>query len=407
MLGIKSWTNSEPRALGPGLQKRENSPSRPQDRTIHINRPISTKLKDLGFRDSKNQAKYSVFSIFAQFSVIGLFLFVGLGLPQASVYAANGSYSSGSKAGKSVAIFVRSESQNSQTISLLEAATNVDPKKAMGGGDITMDDKAFSAEVGMSGTIADIQSSDHQGKVSIYVVRSGDTISQVAKMFGVSVETILWSNDLTRGASLREGQHLVILPIDGVQHTVKKGDTLRGIANKYKGDLEEIIEYNGMTVDQKLSIGDIVIIPGGKEVLTPTGVTTTSRSRTIASYPSHVGYYAHPIPTGHKTQGIHGYNGVDYGAPTGAPVYAAAGGTVIVSRFKAGSCGRTCFGGYGNYIVIEHPNGTQTLYGHLNAVYTSVGGRVEKGQWIGEVGNTGKSTGAHLHFEVRGAKNPF
>ena len=331
----------------------------------------------------------------------------GLGAPLDTVEARAFSYL-GSKTNKSVVLVVRSEAQNSQTISFLEAATNIDPKKAMGGGDINVvDDSAFISDVGPSGTIADIESSSHQGKVSLYVVRSGDTINHVAKMFGVTTETILWANDLTRGASLREGQHLVILPIDGVQHTVQRGETLRGIANKYKGDINEILEFNDMTAGQKLSIGDIVIIPNGKEGLTPSGNTTTSRSKTIAAYPSYSGYYAHPAPGGHKTQGTHGYNGVDYGAPTGTPVYAAAEGIVIVSRFKAGTCGRTCFGGYGNYIVIEHPNGTQTLYGHLNAVYTSVGGRVEKGQWIGEVGNTGKSTGAHLHFEVRGAKNPF
>lgn len=328
-------------------------------------------------------------------------------IPSASVHARAFSYLS-NKADKSVVLAVRVEAQNSQTISFLEAATNVDPKKAMGGGDIAIiDDSAFVSDAGPSGTIADIETSNNQGKVSLYIVRPGDTISQVAKMFNVTVETILWANDLTRGASLREGQHLVILPIDGVQHTVQKGDTLRGIANKYKGDLEEILEFNNMMADQKLSIGDIVIIPNGKEVIVSTSAKTTSRSKTISSYPSYAGYYTHPVPTGHKTQGIHGYNGVDYGAPTGTPVNAAAEGIVIVSRFKPGSCGRTCFGGYGNYIVIEHSNGTQTLYGHLSAVYTSVGGRVEKGQIIGEIGNTGKSTGPHLHFEVRGAKNPF
>lgn len=347
---------------------------------------------------------------FGGFTSIGLLLAVigfGLVTPLASVEARAFSYLS-SKADKPVVLAVRLEAQNSQTISFLESATNVDPKKAMGGGDIAIiDDSAFVSDAGPSGTIADIETSNHQGKVSLYVVRSGDTISQVAKMFGVTVETILWANDLKRGASLREGQHLVILPIDGVQHTVQRGDTLRGIANKYKGSLEEILEFNNMTADQKLSVGDIVIIPDGKEAITPAGSTATGRSKTIASYPTYAGYYAHPVPTGHKTQGIHGYNGVDYGAPAGTPVYAAAEGTVIVSRFKSGACGRTCFGGYGNYIVIEHPNGTQTLYGHLSAVYTSVGGRVEKGQWIGEVGSTGKSTGAHLHFEVRGARNPF
>lgn len=331
---------------------------------------------------------------------------VGIGTPVASVQARAFSYLGG-KSDKSVVLSVRSEAQNSQTIAFLEAANNVDPKKAMGGGDITVvDDSAFISDSGPSGTIADIESGDHQGKVSLYVARPGDTVAQVAKMFGVTTETILWANDLPRGTSLREGQYLVILPIDGVQHTVSKGDTLRSIANKYKGDIEEILEFNNMTADQKLSVGDVIIIPNGKEVAVPTS-GSTSRARTIASYPSYSGYYTHPVPAGHKTQGIHGYNGVDYGAPVGTPVYAAAEGTVIVSRFKAGSCGRTCFGGYGNYIVIEHPNGTQTLYGHLSAVYTAVGGRVDKGLMIGEVGNTGKSTGAHLHFEVRGAKNPF
>lgn len=278
----------------------------------------------------------------------------------------------------------------------------------MGGGDITVvDDSAFISDAGPSGTIADIESSDHQGKVSLYVVRPGDTITDVAKMFGVTVNTILWANDLTRGASLREGQHLVILPIDGIQHTVQKGETLRGIANKYKGDLNEILEFNDLTASQKLSVGDVVIIPNGKESLTPSGATVTSRSRIISAYPSYDGYYTHPVPAGHKTQDIHGYNGVDYGAPIGSPVYAAAEGTVIVSRFKPSSCGRSCFGGYGNYIVIEHPNGTQTLYGHLSSVYTQMGVHVDQGQWIGEVGSTGHSTGPHLHFEVRGARNPF
>lgn len=269
-----------------------------------------------------------------------------------------------------------------------------------------MDDKAISSEVGPSGTIADIESNSRQGKVSLYVVRSGDTIVQVAKMFGVAVNTILWANDLPRGASLRDGQHLVILPVDGVQHTVKKGDTVKSIAKKYSGDVDEILEFNDLVADQRLAIGDVVIIPNGKEVTAPTsGATIGSRPRPISAYPSYVGYYTHPVPMGHKTQGIHGYNGVDYGAPVGTPVYSAAEGTVIVSRFRTLS--DPWFGGYGNYIVIEHQNGTQTLYGHLSAVYVAVGARVDQGQSIGEVGNTGKSTGPHLHFEVRGAKNPF
>jgi len=291
----------------------------------------------------------------------------------------------------------------------LEAAVNVDPNPAKGGGDITViDDSALLPEVGPSGTIADIESSEHQGKISLYVVHRGDTLPQIAQMFGVSLNTILWANDLSRGATIREGQTIIILPVDGIQYVVKKGDTVEGIAKKYKANATEIFEFNNIESDSSIAIGDTILIPNGKQVTQEspkTVVVMSSRSRAIAKYPSYDGYYTHPVPLGHKTQGIHGYNAVDYGAPVGTPVYAAAEGTVIVSHFRPLS--DPWFGGYGNYIVIEHPNGTQTLYGHLSTVYVAEGSQVEQRQPIGEVGNTGHSTGPHLHFEVRGARNPF
>lgn len=333
---------------------------------------------------------------------------IGFSAPLTTAQA-RGFFYLGSKADKTAVVAVRTEAQNSQTIAFLEGAVNSDPNPAKGGGDITIvDDSAFISEVGPDGTILDVESNDHQGKVSLYIVRPGDTIEKIAKMFGVTVNTILWANDLPKGTSLRSGQNLIILPIDGVQHTVKKGETLKGLAKKYKGDLAEIVEFNDLDIDQPLSIGDVIIIPNGKEETTSTsGSTSGSRAKSNSSYPSYSGYYAHPVPGGHKTQGIHGYNGVDYGAPIGTSVYAAADGVVIVSKFRTSYCGRNCGGGYGNYIVVEHSNGTQTLYGHLSMVFVQVGARVSQNQLIGEVGNTGKSTGAHLHFEVRGAKNPF
>ena len=102
-----------------------------------------------------------------------------------------------------------------------------------------------------------------------------------------------------------------------------------------------------------------------------------------------------------KTQGLHGYNGVDIGAPNGTPIIAAAGGSVVVSRNSGWN------GGYGNYIVIKHENGTQTLYAHMSEIVVVSGQSIVQGQVVGSVGSTGKSTGSHLHFEVRGAKNPF
>lgn len=304
----------------------------------------------------------------------------------------------------------RVEPRNSQTIAFLEAAINVEPSPANGGGDITIvDDSALLPDTGPSGTIADIDIDERYGKVNLYVVRRGDTLPQIAKMFGVSANTILWANNLERGSVIRQGQSLIILPISGVQHVVKKGDTVLGLAKKYKGDAADIRDFNSLSVIATLVVGETIIIPDGEEASSPikakAGVSPSTAGR-FASYPSYKGYYTHPLPTMRlKTQGIHGYNGVDLAAPTGEAVVAAADGTVMVSRFR--TAGNPWFGGYGNYIVVEHENGTQTLYAHLHSVYVSVGARVSKGQTIGEVGSTGKSTGPHLHFEVRGAKNPF
>jgi len=353
-------------------------------------------------------AKYLYFSRQTSAWLLFLCLGLGLGVPVSLVQARAFSYLNGGSDTR-VSTHSYQDAQNSQTIAFLEGAVNFDPNPAKGGGDVTIvDDSALLSEVGPTGTIADIEATEHQGKISLYVVNNGDTLEKVAKMFGITVSTIRFANDLSAGSSLRVGQSLVILPIDGIQHTVKKGDTLNSLAKRYSGDIDEILEFNDLVSGQKLTIGDIVVIPNGKEAITPTksGVTV-ARSRPNNALPVYSGYYTHPVPLGHKTQGIHGYNGVDYGAPKGTPVYAAAEGVVVVSNFRATNCGRSCGGGYGNYIVIEHPNGTQTLYGHLSAVYTQVGTRLEKGQWIGEVGNTGRSTGSHLHFEVRGAKNPF
>lgn len=288
---------------------------------------------------------------------------------------------------------------NSQTIPLLQAVSAVDPKLARGGGDITIiDGTALLAESGPSGTLADIdESSAQNGEISIYVVKKGDTLSAVAKMFNVSTNTILWANDLQKGKALVEGQTLVILPISGVRHIVKKGDTLSSISKKYGGDLNEIMDFNSLEGNADLKIGMEITIPDGV-INEPAKQTTTKLANIL---PSISGYFARPVAAARRTQGIHGYNGVDLAGPVGTEIYASASGQVIVSK------GSGWNGGYGNYVVIKHPNGTQTLYAHLSQNLISVGAWVSQGQLIGLMGNTGKSTGSHLHFEVRGAKNPF
>jgi murein DD-endopeptidase MepM/ murein hydrolase activator NlpD len=111
--------------------------------------------------------------------------------------------------------------------------------------------------------------------------------------------------------------------------------------------------------------------------------------------------FIHPVPGAVRTQGIHGNNGVDFAAGHGTTIRAAAAGEVIVSKSSGWN------GGYGQYVVIRHNNGTQTLYAHFSENYVGVGAYVAQGEAIGAMGNTGRSTGTHLHFEVRGARNPF
>lgn len=303
----------------------------------------------------------------------------------------------------------QAETRSTQSLPLLEAATNIDPNPSKEGGGITViNDTALSSNVGPSGTFADIETRERQGTMTTYKVHRGETLAQIAKMFGVSVDTIMWANDLERGTALREGQTLVILPMNGVLYTVKKGDTLSSIARKYKGDVDEILEYNDTGGNTTLVPGDTLLIPNGEnntiKASTPKTTPKTTTASRFASYPSYSGYYLYPLQKGIKTQGIHGHNGVDFGASRGTPVYASADGVVKVSNYRDGN---PWFGGYGNYIMVEHQNGTQTLYAHLSGVDVSVGDEVRQGQAIGKTGNTGRSTGPHLHFEVRGAKNPF
>jgi len=287
---------------------------------------------------------------------------------------------------------------NSQNMALLQATISPDQSASS--------TKDSATIVGGTSLLPDAQvqgdvKTIDQDQISLYVVHSGDTLPAIAKMFGVSVNTIRWGNDI-KGSTITVGQTLVILPISGVQHTVKSGDTLQSIAKIYKGDLDEILQYNNLTLGAKLAVGDVVVIPDG-EVGVVSGVVSGGGSKS-SSYPIYSGYYMRPIIGGIKTQGIHGHNGVDLASYYGANILASASGEVIISRNSGWN------GGYGSYIVIKHSNGTQTLYGHLSATMVSAGDSVRQGQVIGKMGNSGSvkgATGVHLHFEIRSAKNPF
>lgn len=241
--------------------------------------------------------------------------------------------------------------------------------------------------------------------ITVYKVEKGDTISEIAEKFGITTNTILWANDLERSSKIKIGQRLVILPVSGIQYTVKSGDALESIARRFKADKNEIADHNNLDKPYLIKVGEILIIPDGK----PNQVATTNNVKKVADTvvkttkdlgQKVVSFLATPVEAATRTQGLHGNNGVDLAADEETPILAAADGEVVISQTGWN-------GGYGTYIVINHSNGTQTLYAHNNNNLVSVGDTVTQGQVIAHMGSTGKSTGDHVHFEVRGAKNPF
>jgi len=298
------------------------------------------------------------------------------------------------------------------SMELLDAATNSDPNPNKGEHEIELSgESALLAhgdlpEDGNSSAPSTKSSSSKKTGIAIYTVKEGDSLSEIAEEYGVSTKTILWANDIRDASTIRIGDELIILPVSGVQHKVASGETLQSIAKKYGSDVSDIALYNGISETKGLIAGSEIIVPGGAfpsaspknmaSTGSPKKSTPAAKSSSTSSSSSKFG---NPLPGGVITQANHGYNAVDIDGETGDPIYASAAGTVIVAK------GSGWNGGYGNYVVIEHGGGAQTLYAHMSSVVAS--GSVSKGDVIGYVGNTGKSTGSHLHFEVRGAKNPL
>ncbi len=258
------------------------------------------------------------------------------------------------------------------------------------------------------GTGGSSEASDFGGdQTSVYVVRKNDSLSRIAEMFGVSTNTILWSNNMKKGDKLVEGDVLLILPVSGLTHSVKKGDTLKNIAAYYKTDINDILQVNDIAIDTQLNVGDKLIIPDAERAeesdkpIKDPKATEAKDKKYYEVHPTKTlsGYYINPVPSARKSQGLHDGNAVDLAAPIGTAIRAAASGTVIFSKDGYN-------GGFGNLIIVSHPNGTQTLYAHQSKRSASMGEHVSQGEVIGYVGSTGRSTGPHLHFAVKGAKNP-
>ncbi len=287
---------------------------------------------------------------------------------------------------------------NSQTLTLLNTKARPDPNGPVGGETpLETDSGALVANMAPAGDTDEVEKiiSTSPDDISIYTVREGDTLGQIADMFNISPNTIRWANDIDVKGVVKPGQELIILPISGLKHKVVKGDTFATIAKKYNADAREISLFNGIEEGEDLIAGTEIIIPNGEEAdPTPAKKPTTSSKTPSKEAPS--GYFIRPVK-GIKTQGVHDrYKAIDIGAKTGTPIWAMADGKVIVAKSPS-----AWNGGYGGMIVIQHSNGTQTLYAHLSKVEVTQGQSVKQGAQIGQVGSTGHSTGPHLHVEIR------
>ncbi len=230
----------------------------------------------------------------------------------------------------------------------------------------------------------------------LYKVQKGDTLYGIASYFGISLDTLMGANPSVKAGLVKPGDELNILPTSGIVYTTRDGDTLESIAAYFGIPESNIRQFNKSANFGSLGVGASLIIPGGKK-------TAYSGS----NLPDFKNYFIKPAD-GFNWGKLHPHNAVDIANSCGTPVLAAAEGLVIPDD-NLGDGRGGWNGGYGNFVLIEHPfgDGVKTRYAHLKEIVVSVGDYVKQGDTIGTMGDTGEATGCHVHFEVFGAENPF
>jgi murein DD-endopeptidase MepM/ murein hydrolase activator NlpD len=256
-------------------------------------------------------------------------------------------------------------------------------------------------------------------EVITYTVERGDSLFAIAENFGLKPETILWGNFETLADNphtLQPGQEINILPVNGTFHQWREGESLYRVAEYYGVDPLDIVQYPGNNIDiydfdldnPSFEIGQMLIVPGGERELVDYGPPAITRNNPAiaATYgPGHCGtVYTGAVgvgiflwPTTERWLSGYQYNpnihpAIDIAGSLGNAVWASDNGVVVYSGWSNY--------GYGNLVVIDHGNGWQTLYAHLNTISVGCGQSVNQGQLIGGLGTTGNSSGPHLHFEM-------
>ncbi len=247
----------------------------------------------------------------------------------------------------------------------------------------------------------DISDKKYRAEIIDYPVATGDTLSGIAKKFGISIDSIRWANDLASINAIKPGQVLKIPPTNGIIHKVKKGDTVYSVAKYYNSDAQSIVDYpfNTFTNDETfaLAVGQTLIVPDGimpkVNLWAPTQIYVAQRTPNAGTVVAS-GSFVWPT-SGVISQRFSWYHsGVDIANKIGTPILAADAGKVIVAGWPDNV-------GYGNRVMIDHGNGFITLYGHMSRIDVTAGQTVNRGNVVGLMGSTGRSTGPHLHFEIR------
>ncbi len=255
-----------------------------------------------------------------------------------------------------------------------------------------------------------VPESRKRGESFNYTVQSGDTLSGIGNKFRISTDALKYVNNLTDNSVLEVGQEITVPPVSGLIHEVESGDTLSSIAQKYDVPTQAVADFNYILDTSSLALGTELVIPGAK-VPTPiapvvTGTPQSTSGGYVPSAQASKSFCVWPTSVRIITQYFTWYhNGVDIASPKGTampPLYSCTGGTVTRSGWDPW--------GLGLHVRINHGNGYETVYGHLSRLDVGYGDSVSRGQVIGLMGNTGRSTGAHVHFMVTyngAAQNPL
>lgn len=256
-----------------------------------------------------------------------------------------------------------------------------------------------------SGTVLATQTGIRNGFTD-YKVKEGDSVGSLADRFGLTVNTILWANNLTSKSYIKPGDTLIIPAYSGYTVEVKDGDTLQKLAEKHKGNFDETLK--ALDGEEIIPVGSKIVIVDGEPYVPPPPPTPVQTTTSYASSSSANLFQQRNLPAGVTGGSLnwpvgcrsaattyygHGF-ARDIACPSGTPIYAAEAGTAYIRN--SGGYG----GGYGNYVDVVHGGGMTTRYAHMSAFNITSGQAVSRGQVIGFVGSTGRSSGPHVHFEV-------